>query len=61
MEFWFWVVASGAWVAISLDLARSQTPLLLLDQARSREAPRRGHCVDLVNHWFLGLCSHVAY
>ena len=36
MEFWFWVVASGAWVAISLDLARSQTPLLLLDQARSR-------------------------
>ena len=36
MELWFWTVAAGAWIAISLDLARSQTPLLLLDQARSK-------------------------
>ena len=36
MEFWFWTIAAGGWLAISVDSARRQTPLLLLDQAYSR-------------------------
>ena len=36
MEFWFWTVAASGWLAISVDSARRQTPLLLLDQAHAR-------------------------
>ena len=36
MEVWFWTIAAGGWLAISVDSARRQTPLLLLEQAHSR-------------------------
>ena len=36
MELLFWMVAATLWIGISVDSARRQTPLLLLDQAHSQ-------------------------
>lgn len=36
MELLFWMVTATLWLGISVDSARRQTPLLLLEQAHSQ-------------------------